>query len=333
MATGDNRTFTYRAGVRVRDSVLACDASAGGDLIFVSHADVLGGRAARRLTGLRLGRRKILATEATLALSGTAGSRLRPLALVAPFGRGFQLGALRLLLFPSGYGPGAASLLCEQEGRRLIYAGPIGIAPPEIRPADALCVDGTFGSARFVFPDPAQALAQVIDLVRDSLRAGQAPVLLTHARGVQRTIATALGEAGVNLRADSATLTAAGGWRAAGLPVPPLTRFGGTLNPGEALLWPALGRDAPILARLPAPRFLLASGAAADAATVAQLRVDAAIPLSATADYAGLLRYIEATGPREVAVTHAGGGELCQALRQRGFDAYPVGPPEQISLF
>jgi len=333
MSTGDRRTFTYRAGVRVRDSVLACDASAGGDLIFVSHADVLGGRAARRLTGLRLGRRKILATEATLALSGAAGARLRPLALVAAFGRPFHLGALRLELFHSGYGPGAASLLCEQEGRRLIYAGPIGIAPPEIHPADALCVDGTFGSARFVFPDPEQALSRVTDFVRDNLRAGRAPVLLTHARGVQRTIATALHQAGVTLRADSATLAAAGGWRSAGLQVPALARFAGVLNPGEALLWPAPGRDAPVLARLPAPAFLLASGAAADAATVAQLRVDAAIPLSATADYAGLLRYIEATGPREVAVTHAGDGELCHALRQRGVDAYPVGPPEQISLF
>jgi len=333
MTTRDDRTFTYRAGVRVRDSVLACDATAGGDLIFVSHADVLGNRAARRLSGPRAGRRKILATEATLALSGVAGARLRPLALVAAFGRPFHLGAMRLELFPSGYGPGAASLLCEHGGRRLIYAGPIGIAPPEIRPAEALCVDGTFGAARFVFPDPEQAVAGVTGFVRESLRAGRAPVLLTHARSVQRTIAIALQQAGVTLRADSATLTAAVGWRAAGLAVPALTRFTGALNPGEALLWPALGRDATILERLAAPRFLLASGAAADAATVAQLRVDAAIPLSATADLTGLLRYVEATGPREVAVTHAGDGELCRALRQRGVDAYPVGPPEQISLF
>jgi hypothetical protein len=135
------------------------------------------------------------------------------------------------------------------------------------------------------------------------------------------------------LRADRATMNAASAWRAAGLPVPDLARFTGALGPGQALLWPAPERDAPILKRLAAPAFLLASGAAADPAAVAKLRVDAAVALSATADYAGLLRYIEATGPREVAVTHGGDGELCQALRQRGVDAYPVGPPEQISLF
>jgi hypothetical protein len=331
--SGYVRTFTYRAGVRIRDSVLACDATAGGDLIFVSHADVLDGPSARRLPRGRAGRRKILTTEATLALSGSAGARLRPQSLVAPYGRPFALGGMRLELFPSGYGPGAASLLCERAESRLVYAGPIGISAPEVRLADALCVDGTFGSARFVFPSLDEALGGVTRFVRDSLAARRAPVVLTHARGAQREIALALEREGIALRADRATMTAALAYRAAGLPVPPLTRFAGALGPTEALLWPAVGRAAPILNRLTAPVFLLASGAAGDASLVANARVDAAVALSATADFAGLLRYVEATGPREVAVTHAGDGELCHALRLRGVDAYPVGPPEQISLF
>ncbi len=81
------------------------------------------------------------------------------------------------------------------------------------------------------------------------------------------------------------------------------------------------------------PAFLLASGAAADPAVVAGARVEAAVALSASADFAQLLRYVEATRPAEVAVTHAGDGELCRALRARGVDAYPLGPPEQIRLF
>ncbi len=115
--------------------------------------------------------------------------------------------------------------------------------------------------------------------------------------------------------------------------MPSLARFAGRLDAGEALLWPADARDAPALRRFAAPAFVLASGAAADPATVDRARVDAAIPLSTMADFAGLLRYVEATGAREVAVVHAGGVELCQTLRSRGIDAYPVGPPEQISLF
>ena len=338
MAKKDPRTFSYRAGVRIRDSVLACDATGGSDLIFVSHADVIDGSGSdgsgpRRLPRARAGRRKILTTDATLALSGTAGERLRPHALVASYGRPFNLGGMRLELFQSGYGPGAASLLCEQGGRRLVYSGPVGAVASEVRIADALCLDGTFGSPRFTFPAIDQALASVVAFATERLGAGQTPVVLTHTRGAMLACADVLSRAGVALRAHRRAMEAAASYRAAGLSVPALARFSGRLDAREALLWPASARDAPALRRLDAPAFVLASGAAADPAAVDRARVDTAIPLSTMADFAGLLRYVEATGAREVAVLHAGDAELCQALRTRGIDAYPLGPPEQISLF
>jgi hypothetical protein len=333
MARAIGRTFSYRAGVRIRDSVLACDAAAGSDLIFVSHADVLDGQAARRLPRPRPGRRKILTTDATLALSGAAGVRLRAHALIAAFGRPFTLGAMRLELFPSGYGHGAASLLCEHEGGRLIYTGPVGAGTPEVRVADALCLDGTFGSARFAFPSPDEALAAVTTFAKQGLASGRAPVVLAHARAALLACARELDRAGIALRAHRALMAAASTYRGAGIAVPALARFTGSVGPGEVLLWPAEARDAPILNRITAATFVLASGAAGDPAAVERARVDAAIRLSTMADYAGLLRYVEATGPREVAVMHAGDGELCRALRQRGIDAYAIGPPEQIDLF
>jgi Cft2 family RNA processing exonuclease len=338
MTKGTARTFSYRAGVRIRDSVLACDATGGSDLIFVSHAELIDGNVgdgnhSRRLPRARAGRRKILTTDATLALSGPAGERLRPHTLVAAYGRPFNLGGMRLELFPSGYGPGAASLLCEQAGRRLVYSGPVGAVAPEARVADALCLDGTFGSSRFTFPAIEEALASVVAFVTERLQAGQAPVVLSHARGELLACAVALARAGVALRVHRAVMVAAASYRGAGVTVPPLARFAGRLDAGEALLWPADARDAPALRRLAAPAFLLASGAAADPEAAESARVDAAVPLSTMADFAGLLRYVEETGAREVAVLHASDAELCQTLRARGIDAYPLGPPEQISLF
>jgi len=331
-------TFSYRAGVRIRDSVLACDASGGSDLIFLSHADLIDGDggdagARRRLPRARVGRRKILTTDATLALSGAAGERLRPHALVAAYGRPFNLGEMRLELFASGYGPGAASLLCEDDGRRMVYSGPVGAKAAEVRVADALCLDGTFGSSRFVFPAIEQALESVAAFAAARLAEGQTPVVLAHTRGGLLACADVLARAAMALRAHRAVMAAAASYRAAGLVVPALARFAGGLAAGEALLWPAHARDAPALRRLAAPAFLLASGAAADPATLESARVDAAVPLSTMADFAGLLRYVEATGAREVAVLHATDAELCQTLRARGIDAYAVGPPEQISLF
>ena len=112
-----------------------------------------------------------------------------------------------------------------------------------------------------------------------------------------------------------------------------MARFSGTLKAREALLWPPGARDAPILRTLARPTFVFASGWAADPAAVARMRADAAVPLSTFADFDGLLRYVAATAAREVAVQHAGDGELCRELLNRGIDAYPVGSPEQIPLF
>jgi putative mRNA 3-end processing factor len=345
-------TFGYRAGVRVRDSVLACDTAAGGDLTFLSHAAPAASVGARRAPRARAGRRKILATEATLALLGPAGDRLRPHALTAAFGRPFALGGLRIELFPSGFLPGAASLLCERDGERLVYSGPIGPtaepgaasaargAPePATRVAGALCIDGTFGSPRFVFPPQEEALAEVEAFVRQSLGSQRAPVLLGEAAAPLLAAAARLDRLGIPLRAHRRIMAAAAAFRRAGAAVPALLRFGGALRPGEALLWPADARDAPMLGTVAEPRFAFTSGWAADPATVGRMRADAAIRLAGRADFAGLLRYVEATAAREVAVQHAqngdgdGDGELCQALRARGVDAYPVGPPLQIALF
>src|SRR5262245_21852339 len=138
------RAFSYRAGVRLTGTQVTCDgAGPAGDLVFLSHA-----QAVPRRRGLHLraaGRQELLATEATLALLGREGERLRRRALPAPFGRPFLLGDLRLELCPTGHLPGSAALLGEVEGRPVLYAGStrrqgaaFGAEPAEVRRAEAL---------------------------------------------------------------------------------------------------------------------------------------------------------------------------------------------------
>src|SRR5665213_3668564 len=54
-APKSSRAFVYRAGVRIAGTVVACDASAGSDLVFLSHAAVLGARGRRALPRLGAG--------------------------------------------------------------------------------------------------------------------------------------------------------------------------------------------------------------------------------------------------------------------------------------
>ncbi len=333
-----SRAFEFRGGVRLTGTNLTCDAAGGaGDLVFLSHAQAL---ADGRVRMRRAGRQEILCTDTTLALLGRVGATLRKHALPTPFGRAFTLGDLRLGLFPSGHLPGAASLRCETQGRRVVYAGTIrrgdpafGAVTGEAQPAEAMCLDATFGHPRFDFPAPAEALAAVVDFARGALAAGRAPVLLATPYGGGMDVAAALAAAGITVRGHRSMVAAAAAFRAAGTPAVAIARFGGKLAPGEALLWPPQARAQPMLGTLPATSFALVSGLAADPDVVAATRVDTAIAFANQAGFADLCAYVEATFAREVALVGTHAGPLAQTLRARGLDAYVLGPPAQMGLF
>jgi hypothetical protein len=327
------RAFVYRAGVRLAGTVLACDAAAGGDLVFLSHAAVLGARGRRALPRVGGGRRQILTTEATLGLLGSVGERLRGQALVTPYGRPFALGELRLELFPSGYLPGAASLLCEREGRRLVYSGPIGDGG-EVRAADALCLDARFADPGIAFPERAEAEALLIRLAQERAAAG-APVFLIEPLALALLVARALAAAGVPLRAHRAIVDAVGAFKAiAPAAVPAVQRFAGRLAPNEVLLWPTDARR---------PRQGGAGGADTRRAILVSPRPGATgcaqagaaevLTFPFGADFTGLVRYVESSGAGEVALVGAPDDTLAELLRGRGIAAYRIGPPRQIDLF
>jgi hypothetical protein len=307
------RAFVYRGGVRIAGTVLSCDAAVGTDLVFLSHAPIFEVRG-RRARIAAAGRRRVLATELTLALLGSGAARRPEAALTVVPGRPFSLGGLRLELFGSGFMPGAASLLCEHGGRRIVYAGRVGTGPDvEVRAADALCLDARDAARGVAFPPRDEALAAVGHVVREALASGAAPVVVLDALEAAPLVAAALAADGLALRAHRAIALAASAFRHAGLEIPAPGRYMGRMGPGEVLLWPA--RE-----RLPARR---RGGRELRFVHVAAM----------TADFAGLLRYVRATGASEVAVMNAAGDDLPGALRDQGIDAYVIGPPRQTDLF
>jgi putative mRNA 3-end processing factor len=335
------RAFVHRGGVRISGTHITCDAAgSASDLVFISHAQAVGQPGRRRFPVRRAGRQELLATEGTLVLLGRAGERLRRHALPAPFRRPFVLGDLRLELVPSGHLPGAASLLCDLDDRRVLYLGSLRQGTPALgaealvaRRADAICVDGTFGHPRFVFPPAAEALAAAVRFVRDALGAGRTPVLLAPPYGAAMDVAAALAAEGIALRGHRAVVAASGAFRAAGVNTPLIGRFEGKVGPEEALLWPPEGRDAPMLGVLAQPSFAFVSGFSVDPELRARMRADAAIPLSNQSGYPDLVAQIEATGAREVAVSGGFCEDLAEDLRRRGHEAYALGPPRQMELF
>jgi len=330
------RAFVYRSGTRISGTVVACDAQGGGDLIFLSNASGLVGEAAR----VRAARAQVLTTPETLALLGPAGQRLRARALTIGYGRPFGLGSLRVELLATGVLPGAAALFCEAGDRRVLYAGCARLGPPvygaspgEVRAADALCLDASYGHPRFRFVPRAEAEERARAFVRAARAGGRPAVVLCAPIGPAQEFAVALAAAGWQLRAHRSIVEGAAAYRRANVPVPALARFAGKLASDEVLLWPPGERDAGSLRRLSDAALLWVSGSAVDPDAVAALRVDAAIPYAPPPDFDGLLAYVAATGAREVAVKNGFAEDLSAALRARGIDAYVIGPPRQIDLF
>ena len=210
----------------------------------------------------------------------------------------------------------------------------LGATAAELRPADAICIDATFGEPHYVFPPPEAALALAEAFVKDALAAKKPPVLLTPAFGTAIDVAAALAAAGFALRGHRAVVAAATAFRAAGATVPAIARFDGKLGPQEVLLWPPEFRDAPVAGAAGGRR---ASPSCRASASIRRrwrtYTPTSAIPLSNQADHAQLLAYVAGSGAREVAVHRGNAEAMAATLRARGLDAYPLGPPRQMELF
>ncbi len=332
--------FVYRAGIGLAGTHITCDATGfPSDLIFVSHARALAPRGPVALTGARAGRRQIVTTDLTLRLLGDAGEKLRSRTLPAAFGRPFNLGDHRLEVVPTGHLPGSAALLCESEQRRIFYLGAFCPEPlwadltaSEVRSADAVCVDATFGDPHLVFPARGEAVASIRSFVKTTLGDGRTPVLLASPFGALAAVAQDLTAAGFALRAHPRVASVLARLRAIVEALPTPARFTGRVTKGEVLLWPPEARDAESLTALDNLRLALVSGSAAEPGVLERMRLSHGFALTNLPGNAEILAAIAATGAKEVALFHRGAEPLAALLRERGLDAYAMGPPRQMTL-
>jgi hypothetical protein len=336
----ESSAFVYRAGIGLAGTHITCDATGfPSDLIFISHMHALGRQGPAKLADQRAGRRQIVATDKTLRLLGEAGDRLRSRALPASFGRPFNLGSQRIEVVHSGFLPGAAGLVCEQGGRRAFYMGAFdpdplipGLAPADMRHADAICIDATVGDPALTFPPRRQVLADIRAFVQSTLAEGRTPVLLASRVGALPALAYGLVQDGIPVRAHARFALELARLHEVCKAIPAILRAPRRPGAGEALLWPAEARDAAALHALRSPRLALVSGSAAHPEVLGRMQVDRGFPLTCLPSHEDILAAVQTCGAREVALFQAGADALASHLRSRGLYAYPLGPPRQMTL-
>lgn len=321
------REFEYNGGIHLTDSILWCDADRRTDLSFISHAhnDFIGKN------------RRILATDKTVRIITRASGKVE--ALTSPYRRSFTLGPLTMEMHPAGHVLGSAQLLITRDGKRLVYTNDVNprqTATAERArpiPCDTLVLPATYGLPMFRFPPREEVYEAIKTFVVRCLEDRATPVLIANQIGTAQELMRMLGEAGYRLRVHRSIYDVAKVYRDLGVNLPGSRRFAGTPARDEVVIFPPILRKHASIRKLRKSQTAMVSGNAADPGYVFRHRVDAAFPLSDTADYEDLITFIQETGAHEVYLSSGFIDEMSADLRSRGIRVYSLVKPQQLSLF
>ena len=242
------------------------------------------------------------------------------------FGESRAWNGARLTAYPASHILGAAQLLIEYGGERVVYTGDIKLRPPicgattEIVPCDRLIIESTFGLPVYHFLSREEACERIVAFARECLDARITPVFIGYPLGRGQEIVHVLCNAGIATAVHGAIARL----------IPAYEQAGYTF-PG----WiPYLARDSSAKALVVVPNFrsyIEASGRDYRLAYVsgwagldnARSRAGAEelIPYSDHADYEELLEIVDRSGAREVDVVHGYTEMFARILTQRGIEA------------
>lgn len=243
-----------------------------------------------------------------------------------PFGVAREWNGARLTAFPASHILGAAQLLIEYRGERVVYTGDIKLRPPicgattEIVPCDRLIIESTFGLPVYHFLSREEACERIIAFARECLEARITPVFIGYPLGRGQEIVHVLCNAGIATAVHGAIARLIPAYEQAGYTFPGWTPYLARDGSAKALVVvpnfrayiEASGRDY---------RLAYVSGWAGLDNARSRAGAEELIPYSDHADYEELLEIVERSGAREVDVVHGYTEMFARILTQRGIEA------------
>ena len=122
---------------------------------------------------------------------------------VLPFGERRTAHGLDVMLLPAGHIFGSAQCLLFAGDETLLYTGDFKLRsgksaePAQWRQADTLIMETTFGLPRYRFPPTEEVIDQMVAFCRETIDAGEVPVLLGYSLGKAQEILCSLDGAGL----------------------------------------------------------------------------------------------------------------------------------------
>jgi Cft2 family RNA processing exonuclease len=248
--------------------------------------------------------------------------RLRPLR----YGESLEWRGARLTAYPASHILGAAQLLIEYRGERLVYTGdikrrrPICGAETEIVLCDRLIIESTFGLPIFRFLSREAAIERILDFARECLDDGITPVFVGYPLGRGQEAAHVLCQAGIRTAVHGAIARMIPAYEESGFRFPGWMPYDARETGGKALVV-VPGFRATLEASGKNIRVAYISGWAALDNARNRAGAEELIPYSDHAGFDELLDLVTESGAKEVDVVHGFTEAFARILNQRGIQA------------
>ena len=323
-----------RAGIRLPQLGLWLDArkrTRGSERAFVSHAH------ADHIAA----HDEVMLTEATSLFMRTRLPGKRREHMMG-FGERtefqFEQEKFQLTAVPAGHILGSAMAFIEWRGETLLYTGDfklrtsLAAEPPEVRLADTLIMETTFGLPRYQFPPEETVRDDIVNFCHTTLADGATPVLYGYSLGKSQEILRGLADAGlpIMLQRDVRKMTKL--YEKLGMEFPAHEAFDPETARGKVIIAPPNSLKTMQKIALGKIRTAAITGWAMDSSCRYRSGTMEAFPLSDHADYTGLLELVKLVQPKKVFTVHGFTREFAQTLREQGVDAIAPGWHEQMAL-
>lgn len=242
------------------------------------------------------------------------------------YGASMEVRGARLTAFPASHILGAAQLLIEYEGERVVYTGDIKLkdplcgTPTAVVKCDRLIIESTFGLPIYQFLDRAEARERIVAFARETLEEGMSPVFIGYPLGRGQEIAYVLTGAGIPAAVHGSIARYIPVYERAGFEFPGWRPYVNRETEGQALVVTPEFRNY-LEASGKNIRIAYVSGWAALDNARARSGAEVLIPYSDHAGFDELMAIIDGTGAREIDVVHGYTEPFAKRLRDRGFDA------------
>jgi DNA ligase-1 len=257
------------------------------------------------------------------------------------YGDVFEIAGYEVELFPAGHTLGSAQILVKRrtDGASLIYTGDfktrhgLTAEPTEVRHADTLIMETTFGLPKYEFPSLEEVRSRVLEFCQDARAARAVPVLLGYSFGKAQEIMAMLNGTDYQLVIYPTVKKLMGVYENFGFDFPPYEVFEHGMELSEkVLVMPPMPRKHNPLAGANNVRRAMFSGWGIDPNAKYRYGVDDVFPLSDHAGYSDLVAFVEQVAPWQVLTTHGYAAEFARDLRRLGIEAWSLEGIDQLEL-